>query len=60
MTPRENKSTQTDVNFNKELKITHMKLKPNWIAQKNPLGIDFYLNIIDGSTTYDLNKVKLI
>lgn len=55
-----NKSTQTEINFNKEPKITPLKLKPNWIAQKNPLGIDFYLNIIDGSTTYDFNQVKLI
>lgn len=44
-----NKSTQTEVNL-------ECKLKINWILQKTDLGTEFYLNFIDGYTTYDINE----
>lgn len=44
-----NKSTQTEVNL-------ECKLKINWILQKTDLGAEFYLNFIDGYTTYNINE----
>ena len=56
-----NKSTQTQITSGlRKKKIKPVRLLPNWIVHKNALGVVFYLNTIDGSTTYDLNQVKLV
>ena len=47
----EEKSLNKAVEFN-EL-ISGKKLKPNWICQKNSMGIEFYVNFQIGYTTYD-------
>jgi hypothetical protein len=46
----ENKSTQTET-------ILDVKLKENWILQKTEHGTNFYLNSINGFTTYNINEV---
>ena len=56
-----NKSTQTKItSVLRKKKLKPVRLLPNWIVHKNALGVVFYLNTIDGSTTYDLNQVKLV
>jgi hypothetical protein len=50
----QSKDSQTLGNVNKE----QIKLNVNWIALKNNEGIEFYLNLLNGMTTYDVNYVK--
>jgi hypothetical protein len=54
------KSTQTEItSVIRKKNFKQIKLMPNWIFHKNALGLEFYLNTVDGSTTYDLTQVKL-
>ena len=50
---KRNKSTQTKFPINK------VELKCDWVKQINREGVEFYINLRDGSSTYDINLVKL-
>jgi hypothetical protein len=57
-----NKSTQTK-NVSKEEKEDyklqkHRKLKENWVAGVNEQGVEYFINLIDGTSTYDFNMAK--
>ena len=56
-----NKSTQT-INVERYQKILiplKKTLKENWIVETNNDGVKFFINLIDGTTTYDANLATI-
>lgn len=47
-----NKSTQTT-------QSKSIKLKPSWIVQVDPNGVEHYINVVDGASTYDASKARV-